>query len=297
MQFLVPLRCPCPQVATVHDMAWRLFPATIEEPRRSYYRWLVPRSLKHVDAVVANSNATAADTIDLFPETAAKIHVTPHGTPRWVLNRPRPSKTGELTAGRPYFLFVGTLEPRKNLYRLLAAYEAFLASETARTVSDDELPDLVFVGGRGWKEAKLRDRMADLQGQDRLHLRNYVSLDELWGLYCSALALVFPSLHEGFGLPILEAMAAGLPVLTADRSGCAEVAGEAALLVDPENTGEIASGLTRLAFDPGLREKLAAAGRDRRRNWSWSRTADLTVSVYHQVLATGTGKKGLPASG
>lgn len=284
LQFLVPLHCSCLQVATVHDMAWALFPETIEEPRRSYYRWLVPRSLAKVDAIVANSQSTATDTRRLFPGVADKIQVTPHGTPSWVHDRDCAAKPGQPQGARPFFLFVGTLEPRKNLARLMEAYEAFLDSERAREAPDESLPDLVFVGGRGWKNSHLHEPMAALTERGRLRILDYVGLDELWQLYCGALALVFPSLHEGFGLPVLEAMAAGLPVLTSDRSGTAEVSGDTALLVDPEDPRAIASGLARLAFEPELRARLAAAGPDHQLKWTWSRTADLTVSIYRRLL-------------
>jgi len=292
LQFLVPLRCSCRQVATVHDLGWMLYPDTIEEPRRSYYRWLVPRSIDQVDAIVANSLSTAVDTAHFFPRAAGKIQVTPHGTPRWVLDRDRGKNSTR--GARPFFLFVGTLEPRKNLPRLLDAYEAFLASDATRIAPPESVPDLVFVGGRGWRDSRLRERMDVLREGGRLRVLEYCDLDGLWELYCSALALVFPSLNEGFGLPILEAMVAGLPVLTADRSGTAEVAGDSALLVDPENALDIAAGLARLAFDGDLREKLATGGPERARQWTWSRTADLTVAVYRGLLDSRQGKKGLP---
>ena len=294
MQFLVPLRCPCPQVATVHDLAWLLFPETIEEPRHSYYRWLVPRSIRQVDAIVVNSRSTADETTRFFPEAADKVHLTPHGTPRWVMDRVCDENRIQPPGDRPFFLFVGTLEPRKNLPRLMDAYESFLTSEAVLQVPAQEVPDLVFVGGRGWRDSRLRGRMADLRSRGRLRILDYCDPDELWELYCRALALVFPSLNEGFGLPILEAMAAGLPVLTADRSGTAEIAGDRALLVNPENTGDIAAGLTRLAFDQDLRAKLARGGPGWARQWSWSRTADLTVAVYRHLLEGAEGKKGLP---
>jgi len=295
MQFLVPLRCACLQVATVHDMAWLLFPASVEEPRRSYYRWLVPRSLERVDAIVANSRSTAADTAKFFPRTADKIAVTPFGTPRWAsgrIGRPDPVSRRE---GRPFFLFVGTLEPRKNLPRLLDAYEAFLSGEAARQAGESSLPELVFAGGAGWKDAGLRQHMASLRDRGHLRVLGYCEQDRLWDLYRQARALVFPSLYEGFGLPILEAMAAGLPVLTSRRSGMAEVAGQAALLVDPEDPADIASGLARLAFDGDLCADLAARGPAWAQQWSWHRTADLTVDLYRRLLAGPGGKKGLPA--
>ena len=294
MQFLAPLWCSIPQVATVHDLAWRLYPETIEEPRLSYYRFLVPRSLAKVDAIVANSRSTASRTEDLFPQVSGKIHVTLHGTPRWVLDRSCPEVHQDREAGRPYFLFVGTLEPRKNLTRLLDAYESFLSGDRARGMPAESLPDLVLVGGRGWKESRLRERMADLRERGRLRVVDYCDLDVLWGYYCGAMALVFPSLDEGFGLPVLEAMAASLPVLTSDRSGTAEVADGKALLVDPENSDEIAAGLTRLAFDGELRNKLASEGRVRALELNWSRTAELTVAVYRKLLDIEQNKKGLP---
>lgn len=283
-QFLAPLRSPCPLVVTVHDLAWMLFPETIDEPRRTYYRWLVPRTLGKADAIVANSESTAREIDRHFPRVADKVHLTPHGTPNWVLERA--GDTGTKTAGpdRPFFLFVGTMEPRKNLTRVLAAYETFLDSAEVGRADPATVPDLVFVGGKGWKDSGLRSRMGSLVNLGRLSIHDYCSDEVLWRLYRGALALVFPSLHEGFGLPVLEAMTAGLPVLTSNRGGMKEVAGSNALLVDPADVHDIARGLGVMAFDSTLRAKLANGGPDRAREWSWDRTADMTASVYRRLI-------------
>ncbi len=297
MQFLAPLWCPLPQVATVHDLSWRIYPETIGEPRLSYYRFLVPRSLARVDAIVANSRSTASRTAEFFPHVSKKIHVTLHGTPRWVLNRSRPNSVHHEQAVQPYFLFVGTLEPRKNLPRLLEAYEIFLSGDLVQGMPAETVPDLVLVGGKGWKDSRLRKRMADLTSRGRLRVVDYCDLDDLWEYYCGALALAFPSLDEGFGLPVLEAMAAGLPVLTSDRSGTAEISGGNALLVDPEKSADIAAGLACLASDNDLRIKLIAGGFARVRELTWARTAESTVAVYRKLLDIEQNKKGLPTGG
>lgn len=289
-QFLVPLRCQCPVVATVHDLAWRRYPDTIEKSRLLYYRWLVPRSLNRADALCANSQATARDIQMYYPRASEKIQVTPFGTPLWAVRRMEGDEPPGDQPGQRYFLFVGTLEPRKNLPRLVDAYEAFLASEPVRQAAPDSVPKLILAGGRGWKESRLRSRMSSLQEQGRLEVLDYCGPERLWDLYRGAVALVFPSLHEGFGFPVLEAMASSLPVLTSVTGATAEVGGDAALLVDPENTREITAGLVQLAFDSDLRTRLAEAGPRRAREWTWERTSDLTCAVYRRLLDSGPGK-------
>ncbi|MBE0567103.1 MAG: glycosyltransferase family 4 protein, partial [Krumholzibacteria bacterium] len=190
-------------------------------------------------------------------------------------------------AGRPRFLFVGTLEPRKNLEGILRAYTRFLA-EAGRPAS--ACPSLLFVGGRGWCDGSLRAAMVRLQAQGHLEVRGWCEPAELWRLYRTARALLFPSLHEGFGFPILEAMAAGLPVLTSDRGAMAEVAGEAALLADPRDTGRLAGALAQLAWDEPLRARLAALGRARSGQWTWERTATATCAAYDRALAAAANK-------
>lgn len=283
-QFLAPLRAGVPTVVTVHDLAWRRFPGTVEPLRRAYYRLLVGPTLGRAAAVLANSEATAAEVRHFHPEAAGRVTVTPFGLPAWAAAAaaqegwsPAPGRSG-----RPRFLCVGTLEPRKNLEGVLRAYARFLDGAGRPAAA---CPSLLFVGGRGWCDADLRSAMAKLQAQGHLEVRGWCEPAELWRLYRTARALLFPSLHEGFGFPILEAMAAGLPVLTSARGAMAEVAGEAALLVDPTATDDLAGGMARLAWDEPLRKRLVALGSARARQWTWERTARQTCAAYLQVLA------------
>ncbi len=287
LQFVAPLRPGCPSVVTVHDLAYRLFPGTVEQPRRAYYGALVPATLRRAAAVVTNSEATAADVAREFPFTRGRITVTPFGTPSWVWRQPAASAPAGPEADAPY-VFVGTLEPRKNLGRLLEAYRVFLDRQAAEA---QPAPPLVLVGAPGWGDSQLRVPIRRLLQRGKLRLEGYCGPDRLWGIYRSARALLFPSLHEGFGFPILEAMAAGLPVVTADRGAMREVAGEAALLVDPEDTETIVAALARLEADAPLRAAMTAAGHARAREWSWERTAAATVEVYRRVIATGQGAR------
>lgn len=278
MNFVAPLRPGCLSVVTVCDLAWKLYPDTVEEPRRSYYRWFVPASLRRAQAILGISAATAADVAGQYPGLAQRVVATPFATPGWIGDH--------LVAGieavvppRSRFLFVGTLEPRKNLERLLDAYALARGRGGGRA-----FPGLLLVGGRGWKDSRLRRRMESLVADGGLEVQDYCDQDTLGDLYRSSLALVFPSLYEGFGFPILEAMASGLPVLTSDRGAMAEVAGDAALLVDPDDTESLASGLQRLASESVLRRGLAAAGPARARPWTWARTAEATAAVYRRLL-------------
>jgi glycosyltransferase involved in cell wall biosynthesis len=286
LQFVAPWRAPCPTVVTVHDLGYLRFPATIEEPRRSYYRLLVPRSLRQAAAIVCNSEATAADVREHFPDVAARVRTTPFGTPSWVWTMPPAPLTRPDDAP---FLFVGTLEPRKNLERLLRALRNCRQERRRRALTT---PPLVLVGGRGWKDSGLRSLIEELQADGAVVLEDYCDTDALWAHYGAARALLFPSLHEGFGFPILEAMAAGLPVLTAGVGAMAEVAGKAALLVDPLDEAALAGALHRLCDEARLRDDLAGAGPAQARQWTWQRTAAATAACYHEMMGSdGPGKE------
>ena len=202
--------------------------------------------------------------------------MTPLGVPRWARDAgPRQAEPGD----GGYFLFLGALEPRKNLVRVLDAYARVLEGR-----GPDKTPDLVLAGPEGWRDGAIRDRLEVLVGTGKVRTPGYCQPREMSALFKEALALVCPSIHEGFGLPILEAMAQGVPVLTSDRGAMAEIAGQAALLVDPENTAALAGALGRLVDEPGLRRDLSAAGIDRVRAYAWATTAQATVEAYRRVL-------------
>lgn len=292
LQFVAPLTLCCPSVVTVHDLTYLRFPQTIEKGRRIYYKLLVPPSLRRAAAVLTNSQATADDVLQRFGELAGRVHPTPFGTPSWVwrcLDLERAGKISVVNAhpemdGGPYFLFVGTLEPRKNLEGLLAAYNLFLRDAAAAGRPVAQVPDLVLIGGRGWGDRVLRRSMKILIQRKKLRVVDFCAPEQLWTFYRGATALVFPSLHEGFGFPILEGMAAEIPVMTSAWGAMAEVAGHAALLVDPLDPVAIAAGLEQLAWNRNFRKELINKGMIRAQAFSWRRTAAATLAVYRQVL-------------
>jgi glycosyltransferase involved in cell wall biosynthesis len=276
LQPVAPARPACPLLVTVHDVAWRDLPDAVPWRRRLYYDLAIPAGLRRAALVLASSEATAGLLRRHFPALAGRVRVTPLGTPAWVWET---APAAGPPPARPFFLFVGRLEPRKNLPRLLDAYGDLVAA------MGDRAPDLRLVGPEGWGLAPLRERLArpDLHG--RVSVQGWCERPALRGLYASARALVFPSLQEGFGLPVIEAMACGLPVLTSAGGALGEVAGDAALLADPRDRAALAAALGRLAGDDALCERLRRGGPGRARRWTWERTADLTTAAYEHVAS------------
>lgn len=274
----LPPRLSCPAVVTVHDLAFLRWPEQVPVSRHRYLSAAVPDAVRRAARVIAVSEATKRDLVELLGVAGEKIAVTPLG----VEERFSPPAAEALGAfrerkglDRPFILTVCTLEPRKNLPRLLEAF--------ARLRS--ELPhQLVIVGPEGWRTGALRETLAGLRLDDRLRLTGFVPDDELPLWYAAADLFAFPSLYEGFGLPVLEAMACGTPVVTSKASSMPEVAGDAAVYVDPESVEAIAEGIRVIARDAALRDRAARAGADRSRGYTWQRTARLTAEVYREVV-------------
>jgi glycosyltransferase involved in cell wall biosynthesis len=174
-----------------------------------------------------------------------------------------------------FFLFVGTIEPRKNLPRLIRAWNSISANCGC---------DLVIAGRAGWKTREYHRAVREVSQSARIHQIGFVPAEDLPALMACATAFVWPSLYEGFGLPPLDAMASGVPVLTSAVSSIPEVVGDAALLVDPEDENAIAKGLLRILRDEKLRDRLVRAGRDRARQLSWESSVTQTVQAYRQAI-------------
>jgi glycosyltransferase involved in cell wall biosynthesis len=268
---------PRPVLQTVHDLCYLRHPEWFPASKNLYYRLFIGPTARRADLVLADSQATAGDIRTLLGISADRIRVTPLGVgPEFYPRAKQEQQAVCAKHGLPekFFLFVGTLEPRKNLVRLLQAWDR---------AYDTGLPPLVIAGRRGWKADPIFAALRQLRHKEALHRPGFVADDDLPALLSAAQAFLWPSLMEGFGLPPLEAMACGAPVLTSNLSSMPEVTGNAALLVDPTSETEIAGALTALAHEDRLCASLSEAGLRQAALFSWENTARLTAAAYHEL--------------
>lgn len=264
-------------VVTVHDLAFEHLPGMFSRPWRLMYRAGLRAAVRRADAIITPSRNTAEDVLSRTEVDPRKLHVVPLAAslPRGTLDAEE--VLARLKVRPPYALFVGTLEPRKNLVRLVRAY---------RRVAASGLPHaLVLAGPLGWQHEPLMREIA-LRGPGEIVMTGRIGEDELDALYRAADAFVYPSLYEGFGLPVVEAMARGIPTITSTTSSLPEVAGDAAEGVDPRSVRDIARALERVLSDVETAEALAAKGRVRAERFSWDETARLTLEIYEDLAGT-----------
>ena len=277
---LLPLRS-VPTVLTVHDLIFRHLPEHHKWLNRWYLNWALPLYCRRATRIIAISECTRRDLSAAYGVPAEKITVIHEAAdPRF---RPQPAARVAAVRRRyglpeRYLLFVGTIEPRKNLTRLLHAFEV---------LRDEGLSDaLVVVGQRGWLYDAFFAALERSPAREAVILPGFVPDEDLPAVYAGAQALAFPSLYEGFGLPVLEAMACGTPVACSGTSSLPEVAGDAALTFDPASEAAILAALRELLVDPSLRQALASRGLERAAQFSWDRVAAETEAVYGSLLDT-----------
>lgn len=278
--FDAPRVKPCPVVLTLHDLIGMLFPQNLPPIGRWYWSKWLPASARSADQIVVDSEATRRDVMTMLHIDAQRIHVVPLG----VDERFSPSSAETVDAVRHKFhlpqrfiLYLGTLEPRKGIDTLIDAVAA-LPAESA-------LP-LVLAGKKGWYWDRIQGRIHANGLKDRVRLLGYVSDEELPALYSAASVFAFPSRYEGFGLPVLEAMACGTPVITTNVSSLPEVVGDAAILIPPDQPGVLTQALHDALSNTQVAQTLREAGLARARLFTWERAARETIAVYHKALVT-----------
>lgn len=270
-------------VLTVHDLSFMRVPQCSDRRLRSYLLQVVPTSVRRADVVLADSECTRQDVIELLGVDPTHMEVVYPG----VEQRFRPVQDVHvLDAVRKrydlpvrFVLGLGTLQPRKNFDRLIRAY-ARLKKDTRSKVQ------LVIAGGPGWMYEGIFRQVEELGVQDMVCFPGYVADEDLPTLYTLADLFVFPSLYEGFGLPPLEAMACGTPVVTSNVSSLPEVVGDAALLVDPLDVAALAEAMQRVLIDADLRNKMIRQGQERARRFTWSEAARKLLGVYERLVAS-----------
>ncbi len=273
---------PYRRVVTVHDLIYARFPDAHAGLRDRGMRVLVPLAVRRSDRVCADSHSTRDDLLELLGAKPERVDVVPLGL--GALQRDQPLGERQVRerfelGDRRLLLSLSAKRPHKNLLALIGALSR---------VDKEQRPVLVLPGYPTAHEAELRARASELGVEGDVRFPAWVSGAELEGLWKLAHAFVFPSLYEGFGLPVLEAMARGVPVACANASSLPEVAGDAALLFDPHSEAAIADALRALLGDAQLCERLRALGLEQAKRFTWRRTAELTLDTYARALGTGT---------
>jgi glycosyltransferase involved in cell wall biosynthesis len=279
----VPVLGGCPTVLTIHDLASYLYPETLQtrSVRRARYR--LPIMSRRATMIVTPTRAVrleVCERLNVKPEKVVAVHHAPRPCFRPLPLNQTIETTRRLGIDNDFLLFVGTIEPRKNLLTLIRAFEEVLKTTSLR-------PQLVIAGQEGWLTDELFDYVKNRDFGDRLRWTGYVSDEDLCALYSSCRVFIYPSIYEGFGLPPLEAMACGAPVITSRIPAIVETVGTAACLITPTDVHALSRRIIELWKDTGQRKKLSVAGQARAAEFSWERTARLTLDVYAAALGSG----------
>lgn len=277
----VPLWSKRPAVLTIHDLSLLLYGSTHEGRLARRGRYRIPIMARRAAAIITPSQAVKAEVSRYLKINSSKLFVVPEAARSFF--KPVPSAESDAVRRRfkidgNFILYVGTIEPRKNLITLLQAFEEILRHTERK-------PQLVIAGKVGWLTDKLFTRAGQSDAADRLVFTGYVADEELRALYSAATLFVYPSVYEGFGLPVLEAMACGAPVITSDIPSLSETAGKAARLVSPHDPQALARNVVELLENESERQYLSQAGIQQAQQFSWEKAARSTLDVYAEVIS------------
>jgi glycosyltransferase involved in cell wall biosynthesis len=283
---LPPIGIKLRKVVTVHDLAFLKYPEYAIPELAAYLKKVVPEAVASADAIAAVSHATRQTLIEQFGTPAHKITLVPAGVASYFRRVTDPVLLGatrhKFGLKHPLVLGVGTLEPRKNHLGLIKAFYKTQQHKHSRPAM------LAIAGGSGWLYEETQQLVAELKLEKKVRFLGRVSDLELLTLYSMADVFAFPSFFEGFGIPPLEAMACGAPVITSNISSLPEVVGDAALLVDPHKTNELANAIMRLLEDEQLREELRQKGYQQAQRYTWKQAASKMLSIYQRLYEGAT---------
>lgn len=288
LAYATPFASPCPAVVTVHDLTFFRFPETLKPLRRVYLRAATRSATRRAIRVIADSRQTRDDLIQLLHVPAGKVDVVYNGVDE-AFGPASPEELGRFRQQRGlpprFILFLGTLEPRKNVVSLLEAFAQW-RRDAGREKEADGVK-LVVAGAKGWYFERIFARAEELGLADELLFPGFLPGEELPWWYRAAECFVYPSIYEGFGLPVLEAMACGTPVITSSVSSLPEVAGEAAIIVNPRDVSALAEAIGRVMGDATVRAEMRQAGLRQAARFSWNKAAAETAAVYRRALSLG----------
>ena len=283
----VPLWSSCPTVLTIHDLSLLLYGSTHEGRRARRGRYRLPIMARRATAIITPSEAVKQEVSQYLKIKPSMLFVVPEAA-RSFFKRVPPEESEKVRRRfkieGDFILYVGTIEPRKNLITLLEAFEEVLQHTELK-------PQLVVAGKVGWLTDKLFTRAGQSDAADRLVFTGYLGDEELRALYSAASVFVYPSIYEGFGLPVLEAMACGAPVVTSDIPSISETAGKAARLVSPNDVQALAKNVVDLLENKGEQQYLSQAGIKHSQQFSWEKAARATLDVYSEVVNRASKKR------
>ena len=280
--YIVPPFVHGKKVVTIHDMVYKAFPETMNSKTRILLNLAMNKSMKRADAVVTDSEFSRSEIIKYFPQYRDKVEVVPCGVDcdmfkpvqdRSIIEK---VKANHNIKGK-YFLYLGTLEPRKNLTRLVKAYEILSRRK-------EDCPLLVLAGGKGWLYDEIFEEVNKSGLGDKVIFTQYIPGEEICPLMNGAEAFVFPSLYEGFGMPPLEAMACGTPVIVSGSASLPEVVGDCGLIVDAYSEESLADAMGKIADNEELRKQLSEKGIIRAREFSWKKSAEKLYTIYERLV-------------